>query len=651
MSARLWTAIRLGVQLGILALVVLVSSAAVAGPPPARPDPKEMSGLGRVDPGLAAGKLSVRCLLGDFDQPAVNTEVTLELTSADGALTEKKTETTDEQGRATFEGLEPFTEGVAVASATLDGEEQRSRALAISAEGGTRTMLVKGAKVAAAQGGSQHGGQGAMPLPGKPFPLPDRDPGTLVVGALDLEKAEPIPGVTVTLHVRPAGGDDEAADLQTLEEVTDEKGRVVFDNLVAPAVPDGAMIRVEAVLYDGQAPKASQEFAMGDTAQAVVLTHGRAPQAAAPPAAQGGPQPGRRPVPGPRKDPKLPTGTVKVQLWGPSDEPIADTAVTVVKKDMGGADRFFRGTTDERGTALVEGVEGRADSFYLVRVEYGGAPYESNFFEMPERVGAAVDLRVFPTTADRTKVKSAVQYDVISLERDKAQVVQVYEVLIEGDEAFWPPGGEMRIEAAEGGVNVVVLPQATEFLEEIESAPYALLARPLPPGEVAQLSIAYIIDHKGTAEIDWTAPFPLISAGVLVNQGLKLETDTVLERKPSPHGEGQRGEPQELVSFAPRANAEIEFSIAGLPTRPKWPRYTAWGVLALVILIVGVSMATRRRTDLRSSLLERRAALETRLRAPDLPTQERIEIAHALDRVIRKLEAMSPAPPATPTET
>lgn len=641
------------VRLIFMAAAVLWSSTAVAGPPPGRPDPKQMSGLGRVDPALEAGKLSVRCLLGGFDKPAPDVEVTLELTSADGALTEKKTETTDEQGRATFEGLEPFTGGVAVASANLDGEDQRSRALVISDQGGTRTMLVKGAKSAPAQaGGAQHGGQGAMPLPGKPFPLPEREKGTLVVGALDLEKAQPIKDVEVTLHVRPAEGGDGAQDLQTLKETTDEKGRVVFDGLLAPTVPEGAKIRVEAVLYDGQSPKVSETFAMGDVAQAVVLTHGRAPAPEAQ-AAPAMPPPGRRPVPGPRKDAKLPKGTVKVRLWGPSDEPIPDTPVAVVQKDMGGADRFFRATTDAEGVALIENVESRDNSFYQVQATYGGAPYDSNFFEMPERVGAAVDLRVFPTTSDRSKVKSAVQYDVISLEKDKAQVVQVYEVLIEGDEAFWPAGGEMRLEAAEEGQNVVVLPQATEWLEEIESAPYARLARPIPPGQVAQLSIAYIIDHDGTAGVKWPAPFPLVSAGVLVDQGLDFEAETVLERQPSPHGFSQRGNPQELIAFAPSGpgGAEIEFSITGLPTRPKWPRYTAWGVVTLVVLIVGVSIATRRRTDLRTSLMQRRAALEARLRAGDLEASERMEVAHALDRVIRKIEAMAPAPGTAPTKS
>ena len=56
---------------------------ALAGPPPmagGRPDPRMMSGIPRLDPQVAPGSLTVRCLLGSFDKPAVGVTVTLSLT-------------------------------------------------------------------------------------------------------------------------------------------------------------------------------------------------------------------------------------------------------------------------------------------------------------------------------------------------------------------------------------------------------------------------------------------------------------------------------------------------------------------------------------------------------------------------------------------
>ena len=90
----------------VASMAGLEGVASAAPPPGPAMDPSKMSGMPRPDPKLAPGVVTVRCLVGGFDKPAIDVEVTLEVATADGPVT--RTAKTIEQGRATFEGLLPL---------------------------------------------------------------------------------------------------------------------------------------------------------------------------------------------------------------------------------------------------------------------------------------------------------------------------------------------------------------------------------------------------------------------------------------------------------------------------------------------------------------------------------------------------------------
>jgi len=615
-----------------LATLLLLPAVVDAGP---AIDPRQMSGIPRPDPQVPSGTVTVRVLHGSFDKPAVDTEVTLEIESASG---EKTTQTakSDGQGRVGFSGLEPG--GKAIAKVELDGESLASQPIELRSDTGTRVMLVAGAG-AAAGARPAHGQTGgpAVPQPGTAFPLQGTPAGELVVGTFDLEQKKPIEKVEVTLVIeRPDGTKEER------KATTDAGGKVVFEDLGAPTLPEGTKFTVSGKLEPDAEVQVSQPFEMkGSSGLAVVLAKGELREEPAPPQAE---RQGPGPVPPPTMDPSITPGTVRVLVVDGRNAPVADQAVVVVKKDMTGTDTPFPATTDAQGFAEVA-VDVSADALYFVEARFDGAPYQSQFFQCDERGGVVVALRVYATTSDPSVVRSAVQFDIDGLENDLARVVQIYEVAVMGDKAFWP-GKDFKIEPAEGGKGLVVPEFAEEYVSHQDKAQrWATLANPIPPGKTVHLSIFYLLEHDGTAAIEWTPPFELVEASVLVG------TDQTLKASGAKPGEHPSRVPNKTVQLlGTRKRGEVvEFSIGGLPIRDPTPRRVAlWTALAIG-LAAAIGVLSRPRSDLRVRLKARRDALLGQL--DGMPEGEaRKKIVTALDRVYRQLEALdrSAAKTATP---
>jgi hypothetical protein len=665
-----------------LGLALLLPAVTWAGPPPGMPDPSQMSGIPRPDPNLSPGTVTVRCLDGGFANPALGVEVTLEIASAAGPIT--RTATTADQGRAIFSGLDEFFGQQAVAKATVAGQELRSQSFVIAPQSGTALMLVASNAGAAAPppgqpphgqapAGDPHGGQGAVPMPGKPFPLAGRPPGMLIVGALDLGGGDeagigPIPGIEVTLTATPpAEGEGEPL---VFTATTDKEGRALFEGL-DEALPEGAQITVEAVLEPGEEAERSESFTLGDTALAVILTRGEGSGAAAqaqqpPPHA---PQQ-RMQLPGPRVDRSLAPGQVRVFILDAHDQPVAGQRVIVHSSEATGGSGNAVGTTDEQGMAIVSGVPGGEDMLSQVRVVYAGAPYSSSLFEMPADTGAVVMMRVYEPTGDRTKVRSALQIDVSPRENDFAAVSFNYAVFVDGDEAFWVPGG-MTIHAPPGTRSLHVMKESEAWLLHDGEAPWVELDRPLEPGVELRLSFAVGIEHDGSLELEWSTPFPLVEDSSLVTVPEELAVTHGVAGSPEvdPHA-GRDGEPIEIYELGYQpfalgvcdllaraqvpcpigtwAGNDIEIVVEDLPVRSRVWAYSAWGLLGLAGLGVLVSMALRRRVGAREALLARRDALMAELVALDERGQDtpevrraRARMLRALDRIYRQIEGLS----------
>ena len=677
----------LALGLGAGVAVLAAPATSFAGPPPGMPDPSQMSGIPRPDPSIAPGTVTVRLLDGGFASPAIGVEATLELTGPSGETTTRKA-VSAEQGRAKFSGLSEFYGFSVVAQATVAGQQLRSQPFVLTNRAGVALLLVTGAETppagppnaASAAGSDPHGGQGAMPVPGVPFPLAGRPRGTLVVGCLDFDRAGnaaagqlgALSGIEVTLRATVPG----ESEPRVLTGQSDVDGRVVFEELDA-SLPDGAAMVVEAVLAEGEEPTRSQSFSLGDTAYAVILARGVA-ASSPPPRQQAAQSPVRQPMPGPRADGSLGAGEVRVFVVDGFDQPVVDQAIVIHSSNITGESSDRVGRTDAQGMAIVRGVPYGDENLAQVRVIYDGAPYSSKLFNLPtpeagdgKADGAVVMLRVFDTTTDRTRVRSAIQVDVAPRENDFAAVTFLYAVFVEGNEAFWVPDG-MRIYGPEGTRRFHVLPESVDLLRQDDegSAPWGTLDRPLEPGVELRLSFTVGIEHDGSLELDWSAPFPLVPDASLVTVPDTLEVTHGVAGAPeiNPHG-NRDGGPLRLYKLGHQAfepgvcdglaragvscmiaawsGSDFSIVVEDLPTRTRlWPRL-AWGLVGFTGLAVLASVLLRRRVGRREALLRRRDALVEELVALDArpvktgqDRRQRTRVLEALDRIYRQLQAL-----------
>ncbi len=614
------------------AVGLLWTSVAQAGPPPMM-DPSQMSGIPRPDPKLAPGTVTVRCLgKAGFSAPAVDTDVTLEVTGPDGT---KKTLTakTQEQGRATFDELSSLIGGTAVAKVTLGGAEVSSGTIKLLPQAGTAVMLVEGASApAAAQAPpTRPGGEPAIPPPGNAFPLEGMEAGTLTIGTFDLEARKPVPGVVVKLTITPPEGEPIVREL-----TTDPRGKAVFDKLTPPDAPEGSSITAEATLVEGGELRKSKPFTMAsDKGMALVLAEG-ADNFQSPSAQPQQPPPQqakRQPLPPPRILRTLETGSVKIHLFDAKDQPIAGQNVMVVKKAATGAVEKFRAVSGDDGTVVVENIPVKQDSLYFAEAIYGGAPYQSTFFGMDDRGGIDVNMRLFETTKDRSVVRSAVQYDIVEGENDLAQIVRIFEVMVDGDKAFWDP--DLRLGSMEGSKGFTVLRPAEEFLDHEEKAPFATLHGPIPPGQLTNLSIGYLIEHDGSVEVEWEAPFDLIQVSVLEDDRLELVAG---DKKPAEHQSPIPGREVWTLGAVDRGGT-VSFTMDALRHRDPLVKNLAWYGLGAfgLITVFGLMM---KRPSRKEQLEARRERLLQELASAKGDAPRSDALLSELDRVIRQIEVL-----------
>jgi hypothetical protein len=621
------------------ALVLLLAGPGVAQGPGQPPmDPRAMSGVPRVDAQTEAGTLVVRVLRGSFQNPGVGLTVNLELRSLDGSKLETRTAVSVEQGRASFADLGAYAGGTAVASVAFEGEVVRSQAVKLDPNVGVRMLLVQGAAASATTTAAPVPGD--VPMPGTAFANPGQPPGSVVVGTLDLTGGRPFVGVEVTLEVAKPD-----APLERRTAQSDARGAARFADLAD--LPAGTKLVAEATLNGEK--KRSEPFSLTgqEHGLAVVLAVTGAGASSGPPEVAE-----RRPLQTPRAVPTLPAGTVRATIFGPDDRPVVDTEVVVVRLDVTGTRSSFAGVTGPDGVARVEGIGLVDDSLYQVEVPYSGAPFRSRLFRMDERMGVMLELRVFPTTSDTSKIRSAVQFGVEALENDQARVVQLHQALVEGDKAFWPTT-PLRISGPADAAGMVVLDRATVELDHKEGAPFATLSEPLPPGEMVDLSIAYLMPHRGALALRWSSPFPVANGRVVLTPELKVKKGAQSGPVRPPHQEGQGPVEFDLYELGPlAAGARYDLEIEGLVTTPRTFRHLGLALGFLILFGTGLAAVLSPRASLVQRLGNRRDTLLRQLDrldadvTADKASRERQRVIMALDQVYRQLDALAPAPAA-----
>jgi len=612
----------------VAATAGLMSPSAKAGPPPI--DPRRMSGIPRADDKIPGATVTVRVLRGSFSKPALDHPVTLDVTSADGGKKETLSVNTKNQGRATFSDLGPYVGGRAVAKVELDGENLQSAAIDIRGDIGTAVMLVSSAGPAGDPGTAPR--RPSQPMPGQVFEFDKVAVGELMVGAFDLEARKPFVGLEIKLEVLAPDGTK-----TTQTKTSDTDGKVIFDGM--DALPEGTKLTAEAKLGAEGPLQRSQTFEpLPGKGMGVVLAKGRMPTA---PTAQ--PQRRRR-LPGPRMVPSMQQGTVRVRVVDGNERGVPNQPVTVVMRDASQTETTFDGTTDATGVAMIADVTVRSDSFYNVRVPYDQGPYRSGFFQMDKSGGIAVDVRVFETTADPGALQARLQYEIHGAENDEAIVYRIYEVIVGGDKAFWPPGG-MELHASEDAKGLTVLDPSKRWLDHEGAAPFATLSRPIPPGEPAHLSIAWMQEHDGELEMSWQPPFKVINAAVIIDDEQELSANgKKLAEKQPPNGEAQ------LWELPATGTALVEFSVDELPIRNPVFRYIAIVFGIGLALVAGAAIVLTPRRTAKERLLARRNELLALLDGAPSGSR-RSRVVAALDRVYRQLDALDGTRASAPKQS
>lgn len=628
----------------LLASFLFGDSAAAQGP--GMPDPRQMSGIPRVDPQTEPGALVARVLRGSFQNPGTGLTVTLAISSADGK-TETRTAVADAQGRATFD-VNGLAGATAVLSVDFEGEIIKSQVVNVDPNVGVRVLLVQGSAQAtstaspaagpstsAAAGPTRPSAAGG-PRPGAPFPNEGQPKGTVMVGALDLTGNKPFVGIEVRLEVTEPGKPTEVRRM-----VSDGRGAASFGGLTA--LPAGTTFTAETEL-SGEVRR-SETFTLDgqEHGVAVVLTARGGGSASAPATVQ------RRPLQPPRAIATVPPGMVKATVIGADDRPIADLEVAVVRLDISGTSEQVSATSDAEGVARVGDVRVTDDSLYRVEVRYKGAPFRSRLFQMTERMGVIVEVRVFPTTSDPTRVRSGVQFGIEAVENDLARVVQIHQLVVEGGEAFWPKT-PLKIGGPDEATGTVLIEERVNVdLELKEGAPFATLREPLPPGEVIDMSIAYLMPHSGTFTMNWTTPFPVATARAVVVPPVKVLKGAKGEPQKPPHKEGQSDVEVEMYDLGERtAGAAFEFEVGGLTTTSRLPRQLGLGFGIAVLLATLMGVALTPGASLEQRLRRRQALLLKALDRADAGVtagtagaeQERARIVGLLDQVFRQLDVV-----------
>ena len=610
----------------VLAIGLFAGVGAAQGP--AMPDPRTMSGVPRIDPQTEAGTIVIRVLRGSFQEPGVGLTVSLALRSADGGRSETRTAVSVEQGRATFGDLMAYAGGTAVASVEFDGEKVQSQEVRVDPSVGVRMLLVKQGPAGGAPSSTAPATD--VPRPGVPFPNPGQEKGTVVVGTLDLGGGRPFTGVEVRLEITPPEGPPQVRKI-----VSDTRGAARFADLAD--VPPGSKLVAEATL-NGQLRRSEPFVLEGqEHGLAVVL----AVTGSSGPAVDE-----RRPLQPPRALPTIPAGTVRISINGPDDAPVAAPAVSVIKIDVTGIQQRFTGSAGPEGIALVDAVALADDSLYRVEVVHHGAPFRSRLFQMNDRMGVAVELRVFPVTSDLGKLRSAVQFGIEALENDEARVVQLHQAVVEGEAAFWP-STPLKIGGPADAKGMVVLDRATVDLDHKEGAPFATLNEPIPPGEVVDLSVAYLMPHHGALTLRWPTPFPVETGRVVLTPDLKISRGALGPPVRPPHQEGQMPEPFDVYDLGKLPlGSSFEIEVEGLATTPRTFRQLGLGLGLLIALGTLLALVLRPRASLQQRLQRRRDALLKALERSDAAvaagqagaTQARERVIVALDQVYRQLD-------------
>jgi hypothetical protein len=228
------------------------------------PNPRDISGHPLPDRGMPVGMVTIRVARKSLANPVTQTEI-VAIVQAEGGDSRKRTAKTDDEGRATFDGLAPGSRFHA--EIQVDGETVKTDTFTIPQSGGIRAMLIGGLGPAPqsnepSSDAPEDGAEGASDGPQRPrFTLgvisgtavtdASLPSGTVVVRALN-EVGGALARQAIELGKIAAGG-----GIEVLHATTDAAGVAQFTDVGKPApaaAPDPAAARAGAQKGSARTP-------------------------------------------------------------------------------------------------------------------------------------------------------------------------------------------------------------------------------------------------------------------------------------------------------------------------------------------------------------------------------------------------------------
>lgn len=450
--------------------------------------------------------------------------------------------------------------------------------------------------------------QPAMPdlrsMAGRPLPVPDLAPGTVVVRLARKLPANPAANLEVTAAIKAPSGDS-----RTRTAVSGPDGRATFEG-IAPGSEFEASVTI-----DGERLTTSRFPVPQTGGTRVMLIGGLPPPGAAPPA--GDPHAGAAPAGEPFRvgaptgqvmpAADLPAGTLELELLDPEGRPLANHMVrlgeiNLAQGDPGGSGQVqvHDARTDASGKVRYTKLTTGETAGYAAVSDYQGARIST----IPFRMAADSGMRGKILALDRTRDLSALRFDpqqsrmVVDL-REEALAIMISFVVRNGSRAVFDNGDEgLFIPLPEGAVNA----QEIEGGETIEILPGkgVRLKAPIPPDAGAQFATqiryGYILPAEGARSLAVKQVLPIgLSDPLLIvpgKTGLSLEGEGLKTLRPDVDGRGDKVDLYTLPAVA--AGGALGFTVHGIPGHDRSGRSIA-GALCLALIGGAIFLAGGRR--------------------------------------------------------
>ncbi len=333
---------------------------------------------------------------------------------------------------------------------------------------------------------------------------------------------------------------------------------------------------------------------------------GMSPEVAAKHSGIGLPESGAPEVPAVAEATDLASGTIEVNVLGPTGAPEKDVSVrlgivesSILKGDQRSA-QFA--VSDEQGVARFSGLQTTSSFAYRPLVEREGAKFEATPFRLSSERGTRVRLSVYPVTRSVEGLRLGMVVAVYMEPKDDRiqfeELVSVYNLsssawLPQKSERILLPEGVTGFQAQEGMTDTGI-----EKEEEKETGKvYARLRGTFGPGEHRLMFSYQVPSEKARFEANLAIPARTAQLRIMAARSgkLKLDVPGMPEVRDVTLENGMRVWGTE-ISFDKQSGNPSSYAAAlsGLPSRGIWPTVVT-GVASLLMVGAAVGAFLRRR--------------------------------------------------------